>query len=104
MRPGFVKGAMRRLSSVPRLIYSVRGWPKLLADCLGLQRQTYQLRTRSGAVCQIRPGTSDWWIFLEIFVFRIYERVRDDILRSNVIIDVGANVGFFAIHASTLNP
>jgi FkbM family methyltransferase len=92
------------VSTVPRLIFLVRGWPYLLADCMGRRRRPYRLRTKSGACCEVRPGTSDWWIFLEIFVFGIYRRVEEDIRRSRIIIDVGANVGFFAIHASALNP
>jgi FkbM family methyltransferase len=40
---------------------------------------------------------------LEIFVFGIYGRAKKDIQRSNTIIDIGANVGFFAIYCSTLN-
>lgn len=81
----------------------VRGWPWLMADCMGLRRQPYRLRTKSGVRCELRPGTSDWWIFLEIFVFGIYRRAEADIEKSKVIIDIGANVGFFALYASSLN-
>lgn len=104
LRTGFFKGAWRHISSVPRLIFSVRRWPFLLADCMGLRRRPYVLRTSRGACCELRPGTSDWWIFLEIFVFGIYRRVQNDIRRAKVIVDVGANVGFFAIYASAINP
>ena len=71
MRPGFLKGAWRRLWSVPRIVLFVRGWPALLADSMGLRRAPYQVRAKSGARCELRPGRSDWWIFLEIFVFGI---------------------------------
>ncbi|HEY5232159.1 MAG TPA: FkbM family methyltransferase [Verrucomicrobiae bacterium] len=104
MRSGFLKGAWRHIANVPRLVVVVRGWPWLVADCMGLRRQPYQLRTRGGACCELRPGTSDWWIFLEVFVFGIYKRVENDIRRSKVIIDIGANVGFFAVYASSINP
>src|ERR1035441_10680092 len=87
LRIGWVKGAWQHRSSVPRLVFQVRGWPWLLADCMGLRRRPYRLRTKSGADCELRPGTSDWWIFLEIFIFGIYQRVRDDIRRAKVIID-----------------
>jgi FkbM family methyltransferase len=104
MRAGFLKGVWRHALSVPRLMVSVSGWPWLLGDCLGLRRRPYQLRTRGGAGCELRPGTSDWWIFLEIFVFGYYQRVKDDIRRSKVIVDIGANVGFFAVYAAAINP
>ena len=83
---------------------TVSGWPRLLGDCLGWRRQPYQLRTRDGACCELRPGTSDWWIFLEIFVFGYYQRVKADIRRSKVIVDIGANVGFFAVYAAAIKP
>jgi len=104
MRAGFLKGVWRHALSVPRLMGSVSGWPWLLGDCLGWRRRPYQLRTRGGAGCELRPGTSDWWIFLEIFVFGYYQRVKDDIRRSKVIVDIGANVGFFAVYAAAINP
>jgi FkbM family methyltransferase len=104
MRAGFLKGAWRHALSVPRLMLSVSGWPWLLGDCLGWRRRPYQLRTRAGAGCELRPGTSDWWIFLEIFVFGYYQRVKKDIRRSRVIVDIGANVGFFAVYAAAINP
>jgi len=104
MRAGFLKGALRRILNIPRLIVSVRGWHLLLADCMGLRKKPYRLSTRDGACCELRPGTSDWWIFLEVFVFEIYKSVKDDIRKSKVIIDIGANVGFFAAYASAINP
>jgi FkbM family methyltransferase len=81
----------------------VRGWTNLLADCIGRQRKTYLLRSQ-GALCELRPGTTDWWIFLEIFVFGNYARACKDIIKANVIVDIGANVGFFAIYATSINP
>jgi FkbM family methyltransferase len=75
-----------------------------MADCLGFRRRPYLLVTRGGVRCEIRPGTSDWWIFLEIFVFGIYRRVQDDLRRARRVIDIGANVGFFAIFSAALSP
>lgn len=103
LRAGFLGGAARRLASVPRLIFHVRGWPWLLADCMGFRRQPYRLRTKSGVCCELRPGTSDWWIFLEIFIFGIYRRAEAEIRKARIIVDVGANVGFFALYATGLN-
>ncbi len=104
MQSSFLKGVWRHAPSVPRLMFTVSGWPWLLGDCLGWRRQPYHLRTQGGARCELRPGTSDWWIFLEIFVFGYYQRAKDDIRRSKVIVDIGANVGFFAVYAAAMNP
>jgi FkbM family methyltransferase len=104
LRTGLIQGAISHLSYLPKLVFRVRGWPRLLADCMGLRKQPYRLQTSRGARCELRPGTSDWWIFLEVFVFEIYQRVRKEIGRSEVIIDIGANVGYFALYAGSLNP
>jgi FkbM family methyltransferase len=104
LRKGLLKGALRHIAIVPRLVISVRGWPCLLADCLGRRRQPYLLALKGGPTCEIRSGSSDWWIFLEIFVFGIYRRAQDDIRHAGVVIDVGANVGFFALYVSSINP
>jgi FkbM family methyltransferase len=103
MRHGFILGVIRRFAIVPRLMLKVKGWPALFADAAGFQRKPYSLRTK-GVCCEIRPGSSDWWIFLEMFVFEIYRSVDRDISQARTIVDIGANVGFFAIHASTINP
>jgi FkbM family methyltransferase len=103
MRAVFLTGAWRHVRSLPKLVFSVRGWTKLLADCIGQNRKPYQVCCR-GARCELRPGTSDWWIFLEIFIFGIYTRAANDMRKANVIIDIGANVGLFAIYASSINP
>ena len=103
MRAGFIKGAIRRVAAVPKLVFGVRGWTRLAADAMGRKREPYTLRTRSGCSCELRGGASDWWIFLEIFVFGIYRRVVADARQAQVVIDVGANVGLFALYAASLN-
>lgn len=103
MRAGFLSGALRRATSVPKLIWNVHGWTRLVADAMGRRRAPYTVRTRSGCGCELRGGASDWWIFLEVFVFGIYRRVEDDARRAAVIIDIGANVGLFALYAASLN-
>ncbi|MEY4385775.1 MAG: hypothetical protein RLY20_1058 [Verrucomicrobiota bacterium] len=103
MRAGFIKGALRRASAIPKLVFGVRGWTRLAADAMGRKRGPYTLRTSSGCGCELRGGASDWWIFLEIFVFGIYSRVNDDVRKAQVVIDVGANVGLFAVYAASMN-
>jgi FkbM family methyltransferase len=91
------------MALVPTLIWNVGGWPKILADAMGKAGPPYTLRHRSGFQCELRPGTSDWWIFLEVFVLGIYRRAAEDARRSAVVIDIGANVGLFAIYAASLS-
>ena len=102
MRAGFIKGALRRASAIPKLVLGVRGWTRLAADAMGRKREPYTVQTR-GCGCELRGGASDWWIFLEIFVFGIYRRVDAGARKAQVVIDVGANVGLFAVYAASLN-
>jgi len=103
MRAGFIKGALRRVSAIPKLVFGVRGWTGLAADAMGRKREPYVLQKRGGCSCEVRGGASDWWIFLEIFVFGIYQKVEADARKARVVIDVGANVGMFAVYAASLN-
>lgn len=101
-RPHFFLGALRRARFFPRLLL-LQGWPILVFDCMGLRRKPYQLQTPGGVRCELRPGTSDWWIFLELFVFRIYERIAEQLRSAQIVFDIGANVGFFSLYAASLN-
>ncbi|HLP76030.1 MAG TPA: FkbM family methyltransferase [Candidatus Paceibacterota bacterium] len=74
-----------------------------MLDCLGRRKQPYTVRI-NGASFELRPGTSDWWIFLEIFIFEIYREAMPQIEKAEVILDIGANVGMFAVYAASVNP
>jgi len=83
--------------------FSVRRWPFLLADCMGCVADPMCCE-QAGGLLRVASGNVGLVDFLEIFVFGIYARVQNDIRRAKVIVDVGANVGFFAIYASAINP
>ena len=56
LRIGWVKGAWQHRSSVPRLVFQVRGWPWLLADCLGLRRHALPAAHEKRGWLRITPG------------------------------------------------
>jgi FkbM family methyltransferase len=90
---------------VPKLIYMVsRGHLLLTLDLLGLRKSPYLITLRNGIVIELRPGTSDWWIFLEVFLFKHYSPCYDQLRRSSFVLDIGANAGFFSLLATTINP
>ena len=47
----------------------------------------------------LTPGRPDWWVFVEIFHYEVYDRASRP-QRGDVVIDVGAHVGMFAIKAA----
>jgi hypothetical protein len=63
-----------------------------------------RLRSKDAAHALLcRPGTSDKWIFDQIFIQREY-RSLDDLEEAGLIIDCGANVGNSAAYLLTHFP
>lgn len=58
------------------------------------QHRTYRLK--GGAVIRLREGSTDWKVFDEIFIERVYESYAPD-SALGVIVDLGANIGLSAI-------
>ncbi len=97
--------ALRHVWRTPKLIYMVsRGHLLLALDLLGLRKSPYLITLRNGIVIELRPGTSDWWIFLEVFLFEHYSTCYDQLRRSSFVLDIGANAGFFSLLATNMNP
>lgn len=48
----------------------------------------------------MRPGTGDLPIIDEVFIHRVYDKALNRIARDDQVIDIGANIGVFAIAAA----
>jgi tRNA G46 methylase TrmB len=86
----------------------VSNWPRVALDLLGLGRMlpnTYVMALRDGSSFTVRTASED---AKELIVVSLTQEYPDDILATlqstEVIVDVGAHVGAFAIHAKQLNP
>ena len=71
----------------------LRRWGVTLGS---LGRRTLYRLTRGGSV-GLRPGSTDFQVFEEIFVERVYARFTGLLPESGTIVDLGANIGLSAI-------
>lgn len=83
---------------VPRLL---RTWPTYFRDYAGAARGDVTYELRNGVRFLVRSGTTDRNIFNEVWLHRTYTPSGFDISPSDVVVDIGAHVGFFAMYAAT---
>lgn len=62
--------------------------------------KTYRVELRNGVRFHVRPGTGDLPIIDEVFIHRVYEPALRRIGPGAQVIDIGANIGVFAIAAA----
>lgn len=62
--------------------------------------KTYRVGLRNGVRFHVRPGTGDLPIIDEVFIHRVYDRALNRIRHGERVIDIGANIGVFAIAAA----
>lgn len=76
-------------------------FPRFL-DYLGLLRpgRTRRIRLRNGITLVVRTGTDDFGVIDDIFLFRVYERALARIRPGDVVVDIGAQTGGFALAAA----
>ncbi len=94
------------LASIPTLLRGVKNWPTLLALFLPL------LRRESQPLIELRPGglrfkvrsAMDVWIIKETCLDRDYERAGVELEDGWIILDIGAGLGDFSVHAAKRHP
>ncbi len=72
------------------------------ADWLKLRTQPYAVRTRDGIELEIRPGGGDRFAFYETVIRRDYLQQGFAPLPGQTVVDIGGNIGGFAIVAGRL--
>jgi FkbM family methyltransferase len=92
------------LSSIPTLLLGVRNWPKMLAAFLGLPvSRPFVVELRNGYHFRVRTRM-DIWIIKEICLDHQYENASVEIEDGWTVIDIGAGLGDFAVHAAKGRP
>lgn len=81
---------------IPRIISSVRNWLPFLINYIGLRDTAETYILRNGSEIRTEEGADSTTIAV-VFVKRDYGRVDNDA----VVIDIGANIGVFAVYAAT---
>ncbi|MGN6370732.1 MAG: FkbM family methyltransferase [Phycisphaerae bacterium] len=100
---------MRKLKELGLWYDQVRGFARetctpwlLTADLLRLRRKPYVARMRNGLRLTIRPRTGERYALYENMVRRDYLRHGAAIGPGSTVIDIGANIGTFALTAATI--
>ncbi|MGB7925625.1 MAG: FkbM family methyltransferase [Pyrinomonadaceae bacterium] len=87
-------------------ILTLRNWPAVVADRLrhkvGKRPSGNTLKMRNGLSFSLHPGSSALYtVFVEIFYLLHYNRHPLFKIKSrDVVVDIGANVGFFTVKAA----
>jgi FkbM family methyltransferase len=79
-------------------------WPAVVRARMRTKAKTNRLQFRNGVVLQGEPPDLLEGLFHEIWVDRAYSPRGYEIQRDDTVIDVGANIGAFAIYAATRAP
>src|SRR5574337_475143 len=92
------------VSSIPTLLIGVRNWPVMLAAFLRLPlRKPFTVDLRDGLRFRART-VMDVWIIKETCLDRDYETASVPLQDGWTILDIGAGLGDFAIHAARQSP
>ena len=88
------------ISKLTSIVAGTRNPIPLLLDYAGVKRRPYRVVTRSGVVLELRPGLGDRFGFYEVAIREDYFESGQSIGPGDTVIDVGANVGCFALLAA----
>ena len=95
---------VRAVNRYRRLAATFKNWPAFLAFKWGWKSECPQLHTRGGLVFDVPSGST--FEFKDVFLHEAYR--CHEILRrlpeKPVVLDVGANVGFFSLYALDCRP
>ena len=71
----------------------------LIADRLGWRHKPYSVISRTGTRIEIRPQTGDRYTAFEMFGLGVYDAGLEKLRAGDVVVDIGANIGCFALEA-----
>lgn len=84
------------------LILQLSNWHVLTLHYFGLRKNVDIIKFRNGTCCILRDK-SDAIAFLEIFLLKINNLVKDfHVKKNDVIIDIGAHIGYFTIYSAKI--
>ncbi|VVC03785.1 Hexuronic acid methyltransferase AglP [Candidatus Bilamarchaeum dharawalense] len=93
----------RKLQTAARAVQHLDNWGKYLLDCVGLagtDKVVYGFR--DGTRFLVRAGTMDRYVLNEVWFRRCYLPEGFQIKKSDVVVDIGAHIGFFSVMAGQM--
>jgi FkbM family methyltransferase len=88
--------AVQHLAYLPPVATSVKNWPEFISNYLGFSSNCPVYRLRDGVSIKTN-GVTDVATILDVYFRKDYGNASDN----SVIIDIGANIGVYAIYAAT---
>jgi FkbM family methyltransferase len=73
----------------------------VLTDSLHLRRSPYVARNREGLALSLLPGRGEWFTFYENLVRQDYLSGLEALAPGDHVVDIGANIGAFAVLAGS---
>lgn len=89
-----------RLRWMGTVVRHTRNPAPIFKEWLGWQREPYRVCSRDGAVFELRPGYGDWYIYMETVLRSDYLNLGQRLQEGATVVDIGANVGGFAVFAA----
>jgi FkbM family methyltransferase len=90
----------QRLQWVSTVAGNTRNPLPIFREWLGWQRKPYRVSSRNGLNFELRPGRGDWYIYMETVLRSDYLALGQRLEPGATVVDIGANVGGFAVLAA----
>ncbi len=94
---------MEKIKIALKAILVLKNWPIYFLDYFGLTKGKYiYFKLKNGLKIKIRAKTNDRVIFNQIWLTKTYTPRGFEIKKDDIILDVGAHIGFFTLLAAKL--
>lgn len=92
--------ANKIITAISAIIW-INNWPLYFKDYFKMNGRKYsQYNLRNGIKFILRANSNDRATFNEIFIHKTYNPKGFEIKNKEVIVDIGAHIGFFSIYAA----
>ena len=88
---------MSEIRDIPKVITTISNWWVYFLNLAGLSKKGTVFKLRNGLKFIIRPHSFDIRMIKEVFIYDPYHRMK--IKQRDVVVDIGAHIGTFAIMA-----
>ncbi|HVB80238.1 MAG TPA: FkbM family methyltransferase [Candidatus Binataceae bacterium] len=80
---------------------ALRNWPEIARVRLARRGGPLTLRMRDGVTLALSDGDNEIWAFQSVYRRRCYDRDFSGLPADGLVVDLGANVGIFALYAAS---
>ena len=85
-----------------KVIQGYKNWHTFALDHFGiLKNRELVYKLRNNITFKARAGGSDAGIINEVWLWKVYTPVGDEIREGDIVVDIGAHIGAFSIFAAT---